>query len=96
MLEATVRVRSEVPAPVTGLVPKFAATPAGRPDAEKETAESKPFTALTLMVELPLFPCATEREVGEAEREKFGAVDAPTNAVIRLAPFMLPQPVTRS
>jgi len=95
-VEATVKVRVEVPAPVMGLVPKPAVTPDGRVDVVKVIAESKPFTTVLVIVDVPVLPCTTETELGEAERLKLGVVDAPTRALIRLAPFMLPQPVAKS
>ena len=96
VLEATVKVRVELPAPVMDVGLKPAVTPVGRPDAVKVIAEPKPFTMVLVIVDVPLLPCTTETEVGEAERLKLGVVDTPTRALIRLAPFMLPQPVTKS
>ncbi len=96
MVEGTVKVRIELPAPVMGLTLKAAVTPVGMPDAVKVIAESKLFTTALVIVDVPLLPCTTETEVGEAERLKLGVVDTPTRALIRLAPFMLPQPVTKS
>ena len=94
---ATVRVRVDVPEPGAamdaGLKP--AVTPVGRPDADKAIAELKPFRAVVVIVEVPLLPCNTESEVGEAEREKL-APAAPANALIRPVPFGLPQPVAKS
>ena len=40
-------------------------------------------------------PWATESELGEAEMLKLG-VAGPVSALIRAAPFGLPQPVTKS
>lgn len=94
--EATVKVRVELPAPVMDVGLKPAVTPVGWPDAVKLIAESKPFTMVLVIVDVPFLPCATETEVGEAEREKLGDVEIPTSALIRLAPFGLPQPVTKS
>jgi hypothetical protein len=48
------------------------------------------------MVDVPLLPCATETEFGEAEIVKSGDVDVAASALIRPVPFGLPQPVTRS
>ena len=95
-VEDTVKVRSEVPAPVMGLVPKPAVTPDGRVDVVKVIAESKPFTTVLVIVDVPVLPWTTEIELGEAARLKLGVVDAPTRALIRLAPFILPQPVAKS
>ena len=93
----TVKVRAEVPpllAMDAGL--KLTPRPDGPPVADKATAESKPFRKVAVIVDVPLLPCATETELGEAEREKLGDVEIPTSALIRLAPFGLPQPVTKS
>jgi hypothetical protein len=91
----TVKVRAEVPPLLVmdaGL--KLTPRPDGPPVADKATAESKPFKKVAVIVDVPLLPCATETEV--AEREKLGVGDVPASALIRLAPFMLPQPVTKS
>ena len=45
---------------------KVAVTPVGWPDAVNATAESKPPETAVVIVELPLAPCATETDVGEA------------------------------
>ena len=47
------------------------------------------------MLELPLLPCTTETEVGEAEMVKAGLEPVPVSAAIRPA-LGLPHPVTRS
>jgi hypothetical protein len=97
VVEATVMVILEVPAPVMDVGLKPTVTPEGWPVAVKVTAESKPSTMVDVMVDVPLLPCTTETEVGEAEREKDGVcVDDPARALMRPAPFGLPQPVTRS
>jgi hypothetical protein len=94
---ATVRVRSEVPVPGegTGLVAKPAVTPVGRPLVDKVIAELKPFTAVVVIVDVPALPCTTETEVGEAEMVKLGPA-GPARALIRAAPFGLPQPLAKS
>ncbi len=98
VVEATAKLSVDVPEPgaAMGLGLKVAVTPVGWPDADKATAELKPFKTALVIVDEPLFPCTTETELGEAEREKLGVVEAPTSALIRLAPFILPQPVTKS
>ena len=45
-----------------------AATPLGRPDADKLTLALKPFCGLTVMVVAPLAPCAIVKLLGDAER----------------------------
>jgi len=73
-VEATVRVRVEVPDPGAAMEVglKAAVTPVGKPLADKATAASKPSTTAVVIVEAPLLPCTTERELGEAERVKLG------------------------
>jgi len=95
VVEATVMVMVEAPAPAAmdvGL--KVTVTPVGWPVAERVTAESKPPEARIVIVDVPLLPCATEAEVGEAEMVKDD--DVPARALIRLAPFGLPQPLSKS
>jgi len=58
--------------PVVGLVPKLAVTPDGRADVESDTLPVKPPLGVTVMVELPLVPCVTDKLLGEADSEKFG------------------------
>jgi len=55
---------------------KEAVTPVGRPDAESATVPVNPFVGVTLMVLVPLAPCATVTEEGEAERLKSAAAGA--------------------
>lgn len=95
VVEPTVIVMVEVPAPVIedGLKPTD--TPDGSPEADKEIAELKPPVTVLVMVEVPELPCATETEAGEAERLKPGA-GGPPSVLIRPAPFGLPQPVAKS
>ena len=97
-VEATVMVMVEVPEPGAAMDVglKVTVTPDGWPVADKAMAELKPPETAVVMVDVPLLPCATETEVGEAERVKLGAVGDPASALIRPVPFGLPQPVTRS
>jgi len=48
-----------------------AVTPLGRPDADKLTLLLKPFCGLTVMLLVPVVPCAIVMLFGDAEREKF-------------------------
>ena len=52
---------------------KDAVTPEGKPEAENATVPLKPFTGVTLIVLVPLAPCASVRLLGLAEREKSAA-----------------------
>jgi hypothetical protein len=45
-----------------------AATPLGRPETDKLTLPLKPFCGVTVMVLVPLAPCAIVRLFGDAER----------------------------
>jgi hypothetical protein len=71
-----VSVRTEVALPfaggVTGLVENVAVTPLGRPVAVRVVAELKLFWLVMVIVLVPLLPCVTVREDGEALIVKFG------------------------
>jgi hypothetical protein len=79
-----VRVRVDVPLPGAAIEAgaKLAVTPAGKPEAESETAELKPPLTVVEIVELPDVPCTTERVVGDALSVKFGDVAALTVTAI--------------
>jgi hypothetical protein len=51
-------------------------TPLGRPVAEKLTLPLKPFCGMTVIVLVPLAPCAIVRLVGDAESAKFATAIA--------------------
>ena len=53
---------------VAGFGLNAAVTPLGRPDADKLTPPLKPFCGVTVIVLLPLAPCAMLRLVGDADR----------------------------
>jgi len=98
VVEATVKVRVEVPEPGApmGLVPKLKVTPVGRVAGPVKVIPAlNPFKAVVVIVDVPVFPRITVSEEGEAEMEKLG-VGGPDSALIRAAPFILPQPVTKS
>lgn len=80
---------------VVGFGLNAAVTPLGRPAALKVTLPVKPFNGLTVMVLVPLPPCATLTLVGEAESVKLGD-EEPASALIRPTPLGLPQPVAKS
>jgi hypothetical protein len=96
VVEATVIVIVEVPAPVIEVGLKTMVTPVGWPLADNEIAELKPPVTVLVIFEVPELPCATETEVGEAERLKPGVDELLASALIRAAPFGLPNPVARS
>ena len=97
MEEATVIVMVELPEPGAAMEfgVKATVTPNGWPVADKETDELNPPVTVLVMVEVPWLPCATETEVGEADRLNPGA-GGPASALIRPDPFGLPHPVARS
>jgi hypothetical protein len=51
---------------------KLAVAPVGRPDADNEIAELKPFAIVVDIVEFSEPPCAIESDVGDAPTEKLG------------------------
>ena len=51
---------------------KEADTPLGRPEADKLTMPLKPFCGVTVIVLVPVAPCAMVRLLGDAEIVKFG------------------------
>jgi hypothetical protein len=75
-LEEAVSVRVEVALPfaggVTGLVENAAVTPVGKPEALNVVAELNPPVLVTVIVLVPLAPCVTVTEAGDAATEKFG------------------------
>src|SRR5579859_7815529 len=60
----------EVPVPVIEVGLKVTVTPEGWPEADNTTGVLKPPVVVLVMVEVPVAPCATETEFGEAERLK--------------------------
>jgi len=98
VLEATVMVIVEVPEPGAAVDEglKLTVTPVGWPVADKAIDESNPPETALVIVDVPLLPCTTETEAGEAETVKLGADGVPARVLIRPAPFGLPQPVAKS
>lgn len=97
-MEATVKVATEVPEPgaAMGFVAKATVTPVGAPEAVNVMVLLNPPETDVVMVEVPLLPCVTESEEGEAETVNEGVcVDEPVRAAMSPA-LGLPQPVTRS
>jgi hypothetical protein len=89
-----VNVRVEVPLPGAAMDEglKLAVTPAGRPDAERATAELKPPLTVVETDELPEVPCVTERLAGEAVIVKLGEAAALTVRVTVVV-WVTPPPV---
>lgn len=96
-VEATAMVIVEVPEPgeATDDGLKLTVTPVGCPVAVRAIAELKPPETAVVMVDVPLFPGATETVAGEPDIVKLADVETPASAASRPA-FGLPQPVTRS
>ena len=67
------RVRMLVQAGVQEVGENDELTPAGRPDAEKDTDAEVPDVRDAVMVSETLCPCTTDTEVGLGEREKSNA-----------------------
>ena len=93
-VEATVKVRAEVPAPVIDVGLNAAVTPVGKPETESAIAESKPPLTVLVTVDDPAAPCATETAV--AERLKLGDVVVDPVKAANNPEFGDPHPVTRS
>jgi len=66
----TVKVNVLLPVVDAGL--KLAVTPAGNPLAARATVPENPFTGATVIVLLPVAPCATDRVAGLADNVKSG------------------------
>src|SRR6202030_531524 len=62
---------------VVGFVPNPAVTPLGRPEADKVTLPLNPLNGFTVIVLVPLPPCATLTELGLAVKLK--SLPAPTS-----------------
>jgi hypothetical protein len=74
---------------------KLTVTPLGWPLALKEIAESNPPETAVVIVELPLLPCTTDTEVGDAEMVKLGLDEAVTVSETEVVSVVLPEvPVT--
>jgi hypothetical protein len=74
---------------------KVAVTPVGWPLAVNATAELNPPETAVVMVELPLEPCTTETDVGEAASVNAGVAAAVTVRLMVAVCVMLPPvPVT--
>ena len=76
--EDTVNLRVDFPVPVMDAGLKLAVTSAGKPLADKVTAESNPPETVLVIVVLPELPLRTLTEVGEALRVKLPVTGAVT------------------
>ena len=94
--DAAVMVIFEVPAPVIEVGLKLTVTPVGWPVADKEMAESKPFSTVLVIVEVAEPPCCRPTEGGEAVSPKPVVLIVLIKPLIRPLVFGLPQPVAKS
>src|SRR5271167_3390830 len=93
VLDPTVIVIVELPAPGAGIVPglKLTVVPVGIPEAERLIELLNPPLMAVVMVDVPWLPCTTLSEEGEAEIVKFGsAVTVSVIVVICWVPPPLP------
>src|SRR5271166_5513756 len=74
VLEPTVMLIVEVPAPGAGIVLglKLTVVPDGAPEADRAIALLNPPLIVVVIVEVPWFPCWMLSEAGEADTEKLG------------------------
>lgn len=96
VVEATASVRVDVPEPGAAIDVglKVAVTPVGRPLADSATAELNPPETVVVMVDVPLLPCATDTEVGEAASVKAGVAAAVTvSETVAVCVMLSPVPV---
>lgn len=98
VVEATAMVIVDAPEPGAAMDVglKVTVTPVGWPVADNAIAESKPPEIAVVIVEVPLLPCTTETEEGDAEMVKLGDDVVPARALMSPEPLGLPQPVARS
>ena len=76
---------------VTGLVENDAVTPLGSPETLSVVAESNPFWLATVIVLVPLAPCLTDTEVGDALTVKVGVAAAFTVSDMVVVAVRLPE-----
>jgi hypothetical protein len=76
LLAENVRVELPLPGAAIEAGLKLAVTPAGNPEADRETAELKPPLTVVETVLVPEVPCVTDKLVGEALTVKSGVAAA--------------------
>lgn len=93
-VDDAVSVSTEVALPfaggVTGLVENAAVTPLGNPLALRVVAELNPPVLVIVIVLVPLLPCVTVTEAGDALTLKFGVADELTVSVTVVDAVRLP------
>lgn len=92
-MDATVIVIVELPEPGAAMDVglKLTVTPVGWPVADKAIAELKPPDTAVVIVDVPLLPCTTETEVGEAEMVNAGVAVAVTVSETVVVSTVLPE-----
>jgi len=96
VVEATVNVAVDVPEPGAAIDVglKATVTPVGWPLADNAIAELKPPETAVVSVEVPLLPCATETEVGEAASVKAGTgAEVTVSETLAVCVMLSPEPV---
>lgn len=96
-VEATVRVSVDVPEPGAAMDVGLnaAVTPVGMPDADNAIAELNPPETKVVMVDLPVLPCATETDVGEAASVKAGTgAEVTVSEMVAVCVIPPPAPLT--
>jgi hypothetical protein len=96
-VDATVRVNEDVPEPGAAMDVGLnaAVTPVGKPEADKATAELNPPETVVVMVDLPVLPCATETDVGEAASVKAGTgAEVTVSEMVAVWVMLPPEPLT--
>jgi hypothetical protein len=68
-----------------------AVTPLGSPVAVNDALPVNPPTSATVMVPVPVLPCATDREVGEGVSVKLGVVEGLTVSAMVVVAVVLPE-----
>ena len=94
---ATVKVNVEVPEPGAAMDAglKAAVTPEGRPEADSATAELNPPETVVVTVEVPVLPCATETDVGEAASVNAGTgAEVTVSEMVAVCVMLSPVPLT--
>src|SRR5271167_4918135 len=99
VLDPTVIVIVELPEPGAGigLGSKLTVVPDGTPEADRLIALLKPPLTVVVIVDVPLLPCCTLSEAGEAEIAKFGPPETcatPRKASAVISPLFWLRPTT--
>jgi hypothetical protein len=94
---ATVKVKVDEPEPGVAMDVglKAAVTPLGRPETDSTIAELNPPETAAVMVEVPVLPCATETDVGEAASVNAGTgAEVTVSEMVAVCVMLSPVPLT--